>query len=270
MGQGLALALSRSGAEVALLSRAAKPAPAPLVVRDDGWPAAIGASEVVLLAVPDQAIAEVAGRLLAEGAVTSRHAILHLSGLLDRRALAVLQPTGAALGSLHPLQTVADPTTAPERLRGAYAGVEGDDRAVEMGERLARRVGLIPARIPAEAKPAYHAGATLVANYTVALVGMAERLAGRAGVPAEVAAKLYLPLLHGTADNLDRLPPALALTGAVRRGDAATVAAHLEALDPDDRALYAALGKEALRLARQAGLSPAAAEAVERVLRGGR
>lgn len=270
MGQGIALALSRSGGRVALLGRAPKAVPAPLAIRVDGWPEAIAHAEAVLLAVPDQAIGEVAARLLAEGAIRPHHTVLHLSGLLDRRALAVLQPTGAALGSFHPLQTVADPVTAPERLRGAYAGIEGDARAVETGERLARLVGLIPVRLPAEAKPAYHAGATLVANYTVALVGMAMRLACRAGIAPEVAAKCYLPLLQGTADNLDRLPPALALTGAVRRGDASTVAAHLAALDPGEKVLYAALGREALVLAREAGLAAGAAAEVERVLEAGR
>lgn len=270
MGQGIALALSRSGAQVALLGRTAKEVPAPLAIRVDDWPGALGPAEAVLLAVPDQAIAEVAGRLLAEGAIGAGHAVLHLSGLLDRRALAALEPTGAALGSFHPLQTVAEPATAPERLRGAYAGIEGDDRAVAVGERLAQAVGLIPVRLPAEAKPAYHAGATLVANYTVALMGVAVRLAGRAGVPADVAAKLYLPLLHGAADNLDRLRPALALTGAVRRGDAATVAAHLAALEAGERPLYVALGEEALALAREAGLATEAAGRVERVLLEGR
>jgi predicted short-subunit dehydrogenase-like oxidoreductase (DUF2520 family) len=123
-------------------------------------------------------------------------------------------------------------------------------------------------RIPAGAKAAYHAGATIVANYTVALMGTAVRLAMSAGVPADLAGRIYLPLLHGAAGNLDRLAPAEALTGAIRRGDAGTVAAHLAALTPADRRLYAVIGLEALALSREAGLGEGAAAELERLLTG--
>jgi len=266
MGQGIALALSRSGAEVTLLARAPKSVPTPLAVRVEDWGGACRAAEVVLIATPDASIAAVAERLLAENCLDARHAVLHLSGLLSREALLPLAPTAAGLGSFHPLQTVADPETAHERLRGAFAGVEGDDRALAAGERLAARLGMTPVRIPASAKAAYHAGATIVANYTVALMGMAVRLAEEAGVPAEVAARIYLPLLHGAVGNLDRLAPAEALTGAIRRGDTGTVAAHLAALSAADRVLYAVVGLEALALSRRAGLAEQPAAALERLL----
>jgi predicted short-subunit dehydrogenase-like oxidoreductase (DUF2520 family) len=123
-------------------------------------------------------------------------------------------------------------------------------------------------RIPADAKPAYHAGAAFVANYTVALVGVAERLAQAAGVPADIAARIYLPLLGGAVANLTTLGPAASLTGAVRRGDVQTIQAHLDALGPDDRNLYRTVAKAAVALAREAGLSQAAAERVDAVLDG--
>jgi predicted short-subunit dehydrogenase-like oxidoreductase (DUF2520 family) len=68
-------------------------------------------------------------------------------------------------------------------------------------------------------------------------------------------------------ENLTRQSPSEALTGPIRRGDLATVRTHLEALTSDDRGLYARLGLEALALARSAGLEPARADAMERVLR---
>ena len=268
MGQGIALALSRSGASVSLLGRGGKPVVPPLTLQTDRWAESCVPAEVILIAVPDAAIAEVADRLLHEKAVHRGQAVLHLSGLLDRTALRVLAPTGAALGSFHPLQTVAEPKTAAERLRGAYAGVEGEPEALRAGERLAAMLGMTAVEIPPGAKAAYHVGATLVANYSVALVAMAARLAEEAGIPAEAAGRLYLPLLHGAADNLDRLGPAAALTGAIRRGDLGTITAHLSALAPGDRVLYAALGREALALARTAGLAEDAAKEVERVLSG--
>ena len=129
MGQGLALALR--AAEVVLVSRRGHPVAAPLRLYPGTRAEAVAKSGVVILAVPDDAVTSLAAGLFAEGAVSADHTVLHLSGLLDRGALSPLAATGAALGSFHPLQTVADPASAPERLAGAYAGLEGDGRAVE-------------------------------------------------------------------------------------------------------------------------------------------
>jgi predicted short-subunit dehydrogenase-like oxidoreductase (DUF2520 family) len=253
MGRGLALALGRAGAEeVTLLGRSRRP--------EDTRTAGL-----VLIATPDDAIGTVAAELARDGAVGATQVVLHLSGLLDRLALDTLTDTGAGLGSFHPLQSIADPTTAHERLAGAFAGLEGDERALEAGERLAATLGMRAVRLAPGGKPAYHAGAVFTSNYAVVLAAVAEGLARAAGVPAADAGAVYLPLLQGTVANLS-LGPAAALTGPVRRGDEATVRRHLAALGPRERDLYRVLGLEALRLARKAGLAEGPAAAVERAL----
>lgn len=264
MGQGLALALR--GREVVLVSRREHPVPAPLRLYAGTRADAVATASVVLLAVPDDAVGALAAELAAEGSVRARQTVLHLSGLLNREALAPLDPTGAGLGSFHPLQTIADPASAAERLAGAYAGLEGDRRAVETGVELAQALRMVPVRLSAGGKVAYHAGATMVANYTVALCAMAQRLAEEAGVAPETASRLYLPLLAGTTANLDAGPVA-ALTGPVRRGDVRTILAHLAVLSGPDALVYRLLGAEALRLARQAGLPPELADRVSEALR---
>ena len=255
MGRGLTLALEEAGVEARLFSRSRRP--------EDTRRAA-----VVLIATPDDAIGGVAADLAREQAVSDGQVVLHLSGLLDHLALHALASTGAALGSFHPLQSIADPATAAERLRGAFAGLEGDPRAVEAGERLAAALGMHAVHLAPGAKPAYHAGAVIASNYVVVLAAVAERLARRSGATPAEAAALYLPLMQGTVANLS-LGPAAALTGPVRRGDAATVRTHLAALAPEERQLYRALGLVALRLAREAGLAEGPAVAVERELREG-
>ena len=265
MGQGLALALGEAGHRSTLVSRSSHPVIPPLRLHTGPRETALRDASVVLLAVPDAAIASLATELAAEGGITPQHVVLHLSGLLDREALGPLAESGAALGSLHPLQTVSDPATAGARFAGAYAGVEGDDRARAAAEGLARSLGMVPVRIPDGAKPAYHAGAAFAANYTTALVAVAERLALAAGIAPDVARRLYLPLIRGAAANLEA-GPAAALTGPVRRGDTETVAAHLAVLGPEDRKLYLLLAREALRLAREAGLVPEAADRMARLL----
>jgi predicted short-subunit dehydrogenase-like oxidoreductase (DUF2520 family) len=269
MGQGIAIALAGAGHPVMLLARTLRPVPPPLVLHTGPWDAATRDAEIILVATPDDAIEAAARALCDRGAVQASHSVLHLSGLLDRRALAPLEATGAALGSFHPLQSVADPRSAGERLAGAYAALEGDERAVQGGERLAAALGMHSLRLSAAAKVRYHAGAVLTANYSLALVGVAERLARAAGVPAEVAARMYLPLLQGTAANAVALGLPGALTGPVRRGDVATIRRHLSALDPADRELYRAAGRAALALARDAGLDEIVARRVEEAFTAG-
>lgn len=258
MGRALARALSEAGERVNLWSRRE----AAGAVAD-----AVTGAATVILAVPDDAIAEVAVTLAGAGAVAADQVFLHLSGVLDARALTPLHPTGAALGSLHPLRSVADPEMPPDQWRGAYATVEGDDRATREGERLAQLLGLVPVRVPGRSKAAYHAGAVFAANYVVVLAAVAARLARQAGIADALSERIYLPLLRSAGENLMGQAPAAALTGPVRRGDLATIRAHLEALGPEERALYRLLGLQALGLARAAGLDPGKAEAVERLLR---
>jgi predicted short-subunit dehydrogenase-like oxidoreductase (DUF2520 family) len=252
MGRGIAAAMEGGGHAVRLLGR-------------DRRPDATRGVEVVLLAVPDDAVEPVAAELARARAIEAEQVVLHLSGLLDRAALHPLKSTGAGLGSFHPLQTVADPVTAPELLRGAYAGLEGDERALAAGERLAAWLAMRPVRLAPGGTPAYHAGAVIASNYTVALAAVAERLARRAGVSPADARALYLPLMRGTLANLE-LGPVAGLTGPIRRGDEATVRRHLAALAPGERRLYCELGLVTLALAREAGLPEPQASAIERAL----
>jgi predicted short-subunit dehydrogenase-like oxidoreductase (DUF2520 family) len=268
MGQGLALGLRATGHRVALLSRAPHPVAPSLRQAAEPWGAVLPSADVVILAVPDDVIGQVAARVALGHGIGRHHVVLHLSGRLDAAALQPLVATGAALGSFRPLQTVADPLAAPARLRGAHAALEGDPRAVTAARELAASLGLVPVVIGGAGKARYHAGAVMVANYTVTLVGVAERLARSAGVPITLAERLYLPLLRGALENLEDLGPVRSLTGPVRRGDDGTVRAHLAALDPADRELYAVLGRAALELARQDGLEEGRARAVERALGG--
>lgn len=253
VGLSLARALAHSGGPVAVLSRAARPLPAPLVPATVAWAPALAAADLVLVAVPDDAIAAVALRLRDSGAIGPTHVVLHTSGRLDRSALAALEPTGASLGSFHPLQSLRATEGSPESLAEAPAIIEGDPRAVEAARDLAARLHMSPiVTVRGEGKARYHAAAVFASNYLVVLADIAGRLARGAGI--EATSDLFLPLMRRTLAHLEDSDPAAALTGPVRRGDAGTVQAHLEALDPGTRALYAMLAREALKLAERAGL----------------
>lgn len=266
MGQGLGLALKRRGFAVSLVARTPRELLPGLTLHIGPWPDVVEGAELVLIATPDDAIESVARRLADDGAVTHTQVVLHLAGAFDRSVLGALTDSGAGLGSFHPLQSVADPATAGDRLRGAFAGVEGDDRALVAAERLAQTLRMTPVRIPGESKAAYHAAATFAGNYLAALIGMAERIAREGGVPEEMAERMYVPLLTGAAANIGQLGARGGLTGPVRRADMQTIAAHLGALKAEDQALYRALGLETVRLARESGMDETPAKLVEAYL----
>ena len=265
-GVGLALALALAGHEVLLYGRRKKAVPEPLTLTvgpaDSPPPAWIAQAGVVILAVRDDAIRFLAESLARTGAVRPDQVVLHLSGAQGQEALAPLLSSRAALGSLHPLQTIAAAERAPERLKGAWAAVEGMPRAVQAAEGLARALGLRPFNIPSEAKPIYHAGAVFASNYFVVVEAVAQRLLRLAGLSDAEAWQALRPLVAGTFDNLTGQGPLAALTGPVARGDTATLRRHIERLSRDDALLYRALGRAALELAREQGMDETTALAV--------
>lgn len=247
VGLTVARALVVAGHEVVVLSRTPRRLDPPLAAATDAWDAEIAQSAVVLLAVPDDQVTPVAERLDRGGALGAGHVVLHLSGLLDRRALLPLEGTGAALGSLHPLQTFRDDEGTLEEVP---AIIEGDPDARTMAHDLAVAMGMTPVlEIGAQGKPLYHTAAVFASNYLVVLSAVAERLAGQAGLGTSW--RLFLPLMERTLEYLRHHDPAAALTGPVRRGDVGTVQTHLKALDPELARLYAALGAQALMLAEE-------------------
>jgi predicted short-subunit dehydrogenase-like oxidoreductase (DUF2520 family) len=118
---------------------------------------------------------------------------------------------------------------------------------------------MTPRTIPALDKIAYHAAAELVANGAAALAAGGVELLGRAGVDARTAAAMLGPLLRSVAENVERLGLPEALTGPVRRGDAAAVGKHLATLAaraPDLVPIYIASARLQLPLSRALGEAP--------------
>ncbi len=250
MGRGLGQLLVDRGASVRFAVRAHRSElPAPFGLRTD--PATYRGGRWIILATPDDAIRPTASDLGALGVIRPTNVVFHLSGA--RGTSDVLKPlrlTGAALGSFHPLQSLVVPATAVERLPGSFVGIEGDPRAVRAARRLARFLDMTPVAIPAHGRAAYHAAATFVSGYVTVLYATAVEIAVEAGVEARAARRMFRPLLEGTVANLGLLPPARAMTGAVPRGDLATVEAHLKDLPGEYRDVYTALGRRAVALAQ--------------------
>ncbi len=267
VGLSFARALFDSGVRVSVLVRSPRHLPRPLGDGAVDWHPALGAAALVLVAVPDDMIDAAADMLARDGAIGPRHAVLHCSGLRDRSALAALDASGAALGSLHPVQSFVVADGEPGILTGSAAVIEGDARALVAARRLAEDLRMAPVvEIAAERKPIHHAAAVFASSYVLVLAEIAQRLGAAAGA-GDAAGTLYRPMMEQVmARVIAGRAPWEVLTGPVRRGDAAGVAQHLAALAGNDRTLYAALATEALVIARRAGLDPAAAQLIEAVL----
>ena len=267
MGQGLVRALHAAGWRVALYARHPERVPAGPVTATGDLASALAGAALVLIAVPDDAIPEVA-RAIRAAVPADGQVVLHLSGTRDRTALSALDGWAAGLGSFWPIQALADPAVAAAHWTGAYAGLEGDVAALAAGERLAVALGMTPARIPSAAKPSAHAGAVMTGNYLVTLLAAAEEVAVAAGIDRAAAARMYLPLARSAVENASVLGVVRALTGPIARGDHGTVRAHLAALSGASRELYVRLGLQTLALAERQGLPAARASEVRRALEG--
>ena len=200
--------------------------------------AAAAGADLVLIATPDDAVAEVSAAI--EPAATA--AVAHLAGSLGLGAVDT-HPRPAAL---HPLVALPDAAVGARRLRaGGWFAVAGDPIVRQVVADLGGRAFEV-----ADAdRSAYHAAAVVASNHLVALLGQAERIASVAGVPFAA----FMDLVRATVDNVDELGPAAALTGPAARGDTNTIRRHLEAIAPAERAAYETLAREACRLAGRAG-----------------
>ena len=224
----------------------------------------------VLIAVPDDAIADVA-RVLA-GAGMRRGIALHTSGARGPEALAALAAAGVACGMLHPLETVANPEEGVRVLPGVAFAIDGAHEATAWAERLVALLDGLALHVPAASRPLYHAAAVMASNYVTALMSTAVMLMREAGVEESTAWRALEPLARISVENALHLGPAAALTGPIARGDANTVRGHLSALAKAPavvESLYRAAGLATLEIARQRGLAGVQAGAIQELLRKG-
>lgn len=222
---------------------------------------AVAGAALVLCAVPDRAIGEVAARLAGLGGIDwGGRVVLHHAGALGPEPLAPLAARGAAVGVLHPLQCFGGGPGFAEILRTSRARIEGAPRARTVARRLARDLGLVVLRFPKPLGPAeraaYHTAGGLVANDLVALVTLAVELLESTGLDRKGALRALAPLVRGTLAALERGGPPAALTGPVARGDLDTLDDHLRrlgALAHEDAEIHRLLSRRLARVAAEHG-----------------
>ena len=208
--------------------------------------------ELIILAVPDDAIASLAGSLHMYGG----QAMIHTSGLLGAEVLQPAMAAGTQIGAFHPLVAFADTERAVAALHGATVAIEGDDQLADLLARMADALGAVPVRLAPGSKAAYHAAAVLAAGGVVALLDAIAEVGRVAGLDEAGAIAVYAPLMRQTLGNAAAIGIRNALTGPMTRGDVGTLRAHLAELHqhaPGAVELYLALARRELDLAIERG-----------------
>jgi len=202
-------------------------------------------ADCLFLTTPDGEIVRAAEYLVDQGVVKEGKIVVHLSGALPAEILSFVKEKGAAIFSLHPLQTFADVQVAMANLPGSFFAAQGDKEVFPLMAELVADLGGEMVPIDKESKALYHAGACVACNYLVSLVDMALNIYQKIGISRERSLQALLPLIKGTVANLENVGIPQALTGPIARGDGAIIANHLVALEnlaPELKELYSGLG----------------------------
>jgi predicted short-subunit dehydrogenase-like oxidoreductase (DUF2520 family) len=258
VGVGLAKELRRAGLTVSL--RAAR----------QGLPSRRIEADFIIIALRDRDIAPCAEALRDKGLIGHKPTVVvHCAGALGPAPLAAVKSRNVAVAQMHPMISFASRRVTPSLERGQLH-VDGDPRAVRTARAIGRVLGMSPRTVKGLDRVAYHAAAGLVANGAAALAAGGLDLLERAGVGRGMGAAMLGPLLRSVAENVERMGLPAALTGPVRRGDAAGIEKHLETLRrlaPHLVPLYVAASRTQLPLARElAEAPPASFKAIEALL----
>ncbi len=259
VGAALGVALTRAGHQVVAVAAVSDTS---VQRARDHFPAApvaepadvIAAADLVLLTVPDDALPGLIAGLAATGAAVGGRLLAHTSGRYGAGVLESATRLGALPLALHPVMTFTGRSDDIQRMHGICFGITAPDQLRPVAEALVIEMGGEPVFIAEENRGLYHAALASAANHLVTLVTESCDLLRAAG--AADPARMLSPLLFAALDNALRLGDA-GLTGPVARGDAGTVAGHLESLRdaaPEALAVYVALARLTAGRALAAGL----------------
>jgi predicted short-subunit dehydrogenase-like oxidoreductase (DUF2520 family) len=224
----------------------------------------LAAADLVLLTVPDDALPGLVRGLADTGAVRAGQFLAHASGRFGYSVLDPATAQGALPLALHPVMTFTGTSVDLPRLDGVPFGVTSPEPLRPAAEALVVEMGGDPVWVAEGHRVLYHAALAHGSNHLVTLEAQVLDLLRDAGV--EQPERLVAPLLSAALDNVLRYGDS-ALTGPVARGDAGTVAAHLDAVgavSPETRSTYVALARATADRALANGMLRA--DAAERLL----
>ena len=242
-GQSVAIAANGAGHEVVAVAARDTEQAYGVARQLDAGVLAIGepipAVDLIIIAVRDHAIEEVAGQV-APVARNAAASAVHLSGATPVEVLAPFAAQGIATGSFHPLQTMPTPDQGARSLAGSWMAVTADEPLRSELRSFAESLGGIPFDLRDADRTTYHAAAAAAANFPTTAFAIAQRLLQSTGVPIDAVR----PLVDRIVANAFELGPRASLTGPIARGDVDTIEAQVDAVRraaPDLAAAFEAM-----------------------------
>ncbi len=271
VGRGLFRAFRASGVEVLGLHGRR---PSGFTTSHGALPSSIQQANAIVVAVREEQLDDALAEIINErgsgsrGRLSPGTVILHTSGSAEPELIDRMADFGLSGGTFHPLVPFANPERAPELMRRAWIGIDGDDQARATSRRLAGHIGARTLEIPPGGKGAYHAAAVMSSNFPVVLASLASEVLTGLGIPERSAQQAVHSLMEGAVTNLSEAAPDEALTGPIARGDADVVLKHLAALrgDASARAVYKRLSLATLELAQRRGVPDENLAEIQRLL----
>ncbi len=208
---------------------------------------------IIFIAVPDDKIEDVAVQLSEQEVDWNRHSVVHLSGAKSSDLLSSLQSQGAAIASMHPLQTFTK-GDSDDRLKDIYISLEGDKELVGKLEEIVRDFGAHSFKLTPDQKRSMHIAAVFASNYLVSLMDIVHQITSDNGI--ENGLQILAPIIRQTFNNIEEKGTEHSLSGPVKRGDLNTIKQHLSDLDAAPvltKNLYKKLGLQALSITQKTG-----------------
>ncbi|MDY3977849.1 MAG: DUF2520 domain-containing protein [Candidatus Onthomorpha sp.] len=192
-------------------------------------------ADLVIIAVKDEAIAEVAQKLKG-----MRGLLVHTSGFVSTDCLQSAE--SGAYGSLYPLQTLkkgkeTDYNTLPLCTYGNNEKVRK-----QLGE-LALQLSNLHYELSDEQRKTLHLAAVFCNNFPNHLFGIARKLLQKDDIPFSI----LFPLLDATLERAKQFDPFSIQTGPAFRKEHEIMRQHKERLSQDEREIYEILSEKIIK-----------------------
>ncbi|WP_010523636.1 Rossmann-like and DUF2520 domain-containing protein [Nesterenkonia sp. F] len=213
-------------------------------------------SELVLLAVPDDVLADVVAGAVDAGHIQAGQLLVHTSGRWGTDVLAPAAQSGAIGLAIHPAMTFTGLSMDLQRLSACAFAVTAPAPVLPIAQALVVEMGGEPVVVAEGDRGTYHAALAHAANHLNTITGQAAEMLS--GIGVERPDRVLGPLMQASLDNALSSGEG-ALTGPVARGDVGTVAEHVRLLAesglPEDvRTAYVSMARATAQRAAARGL----------------
>ncbi|MHA7263017.1 Rossmann-like and DUF2520 domain-containing protein [Arthrobacter sp. TMN-37] len=196
-------------------------------------PVLVERAELVLLAVPDDALPGLVDGLARLGVWQPGQLVVHTSGRHGTEVLAPARGAGAIPLAIHPAMTFTGLSLDLGRLPECTFGITAPAAVLPIAQALVVEMGAEPVVIDEESRPLYHAALAHASNHLVTLASQSAQLLSDIGV--QHPDRMLGPLMKASLENALASGES-ALTGPVARGDVETIRTHSAALARHDAA----------------------------------